>query len=312
MWSDGDVPALEPEALIATSKSLKDGAPAWIAAVGPQQERRRRLAVASYVLHVLSSQEDPYLWQGGGSPFRYQRALPAVELLEWACGLLRAEPPLVAERWWHLGAIGLLERHNAQQTLELHLSHAHGRFPDEDRWALGRAIAAELRTWPETRDDTVLTVTPTLTATIVGRYEEAIACDSVREEALIRLGYFELRRNRIDAALGRFEQAGTPKDAVLRYWLFLFTGQALERTKRLPNAISAYRAALESAPDAQSAVLALASALVSVHRDAEASALVDRSLAMRSSRRIWAEFTQPDWRFWNRVIAELRKAVTQP
>ena len=310
MWSDGDVPALEPEALIATSKSLKDGAPAWIAAAGPQQARRRRLAVAGYVLHVLSSQDDPYLWQGGGSPFRYRRALPAVDLLEWACGLLRTEPPLVAERWWHLGAIGLLERHNAQQTLELHLSHAHGRFPHEDRWALGRAIAAELRTWPEARDDSVLTVTPTLTATIVGRYEEAIARNSVRAEALIRLGYFELRRNRVDAAFGRFEQAGTPNDPVVRYWLFLFKGQALERSRRLTDAIAAYRTALESAPYAQSAVLALASALVTMHRDAEASALVERSLAMRSAPRDpWAEFIQPDWRFRDRVSAELRKAV---
>jgi tetratricopeptide (TPR) repeat protein len=310
LWSDGDVPQLEPEALIATSKLLKDGAPAWIAAAGPQQARRRRLAVASYVLHVLRSQEDPYLWQGGGSPFRYQRALPAVDLLEWACGLLRAEPPLVAERWWHLGAIGLLERHSALQTLLLHLSHAHGRFPDEDRWVLGRAIAEELRTWPETRDDSVLTVAPALTASIVGRYEEAITRESIRAEALIRLGYFELRRNRVDAALAQFNKIGLPKDPVLRYWAFLFRGQAFERSKRLTDAIGAYRTALESAPYAQSAVLALASALVSAHRDAEASALVDHSLAMRPAPRDpWAEFTQPDWRFRDRVSAELRKAV---
>lgn len=307
----GGAPALEPDALVATLKTLRATAPGWIAAAGPQQERRRRLAVATYVLHLLSSQEDPFLWQGGGSPFRYRRALPAIDLLEWACGILRSAPPLVAERWWHLGAIALLERHNAQQTLALHLAHAHGRFPDEDRWVLGRAIAEELRTWPQARDDGPLMLTPALTSAILGRYDEAIARESVRAEALIRLGYFELRRQRVDAALARFAQAGTPKDPALRYWLFLFTGQALERTKRLSDALAAYRAALEDAPYAQSAVLALASALVAAHRDAEASALVQRAIAMRPAPRDpWADFIQPDWRFWERINVELRKAVT--
>jgi len=309
-WVHVNAPPLPPEDLLATLKALKHGAPEWIAATGPRDEPRRRLLVATYVLHLLASQEDPLLWQGGGSPFHYQRSLPAIELLEWACRFLRDEPQAVTERWWHLGAIALLERHGAAQALILHLDHAHGRFPGEDRWVLGRAIAEELRTWPEARDARPLILAPEVTAAVVGRYEEAAARDSIRAEAWIRLGYFELRRHRPDAALLRFRQAGTPVEPALRYWQSLFAGQALERAQRAPEAIDAYRAALDAAPDAQSAALALAGALVAARRDSEAWTLVQRVLAVQpASHDPWADYVQPDWRFWDRVKTELRKAV---
>jgi tetratricopeptide (TPR) repeat protein len=328
-WTDGDAPVLDPDVLVQTFKTLKSVAPGWVAAAPPGQQRRRRLAVATYVLQLLRSQEDPYLWQGGvampsrpgletrttasAAPGnRYRRPLPAVDLLEWACSFLRQDSPLVAERWWHLGAIALLERHDASQMLALHLAHARGRFPAEDRWVLGRAIAEDLLTWPEPRDDRPFAVMPAATATIIGRYEEAMARDSVREEAAIRLGYFELRRNRTDAALARFDQAGVPKDAILRYWLALFRGQALERQKRAGDAIASYQSALKDAPYAQSAVLALAAALVGAHRDGEAAGLVERALAMHPPPYDpWADYVLPDWRFWPRATRELRKAVTK-
>jgi len=43
------------------------------------------------------------------------------------------------------------------------------------------------------------------------------------------MGYFELRRGRADEAVTHFAEAGEPGDAVLRYWLHLFKGRALER-----------------------------------------------------------------------------------
>lgn len=328
-WTDGGAPVLEADTLLASLRTLKDAAPVWIAAAGPEQERRRRLAVGTYVLELLRSQDDPYLWQGGvAMPARpgleslslsvppgssYRRPLPAVDALEWACGLLRDAPPLVAERWWHLAAMALLERHNAAQMLALHLAHAHGRFPSEDRWALGRAVAEDLRTWPEPRDDRPFDLIPSATAALIGRYEEAMARDSVRDEALIRLGYFELRRNHPAAALARFDQVRAPKDMTLRYWLALFRGQALERQQRLDEAIASYEAALVEAPYAQSAVTALAAALVRAHRDGAAAVLIDRALAVHPAPADpWAEYVSPDWRFWSRAVAELRTAVTAP
>jgi hypothetical protein len=327
-WTDDGAPLLEPAALEAAIKDLKTIAPEWIAARGTGEAPRRRLAVATYVLQLLRPQEDPYLWQGGvampGRPgpdalnlsmppgSRYQRPLPAVDALEWACSLLREGPPLVAERWWHMAAMGLLERRNAARMLVLHLDHARKRFPSEDRWTLGRAVAEDLQTWPEPRDDRPFEIAPSATAALIGRYQEAMARDSVRDEALVRLGYFELRRNRTAAALALFSRVAQPHDRALRYWLALFRGQALEERQRIEDAIASYEAALLEAPYAQSAVTALAAAQVRVHHDAEAAALIDRALAIHPAPDDpWAEYVFPDWRFLSRATAELRKAVTR-
>ncbi len=308
-WTDGAAPALDPDALVANSKALKATAPYWITAATEDQRPRRRLVVATFVLQVLRSQDDPYLWQGGGAPFRYRAPLPAVDLLEWACGVLREQPPLAAERWWHVGALALLERHNAQQALRLHLDHAHSRFPSEDRWTLGRALVEELRTWPQARDDEPFRVFPDLASSIIGRYEEAAARPSIRDEALIRFGYFELRRQRPEQALQIFGRAGPPSEPTLRYWLGLFRGQALESTDRLDEAIASYRAALADAPGAQSAVMALAAALTAKHADGEAAQLIAATLPALPAPDPWASYLFPDWRFWPRLDAELRRAV---
>jgi len=309
-WTDGDVPALEPETLIDILKGLKDAGPAWVLADGPSQERRRRLAVATYVLHVLETQDDAYLWQGGGSPFRYRKALPAADLLEWACAFLRGAPPLVAERWWHLDALALLERHDAEQAMDLQLQHAHGRFPSEDRWVLGRAIAQDLHTWPEPRDERPFQLTPAATAAIIARYQEAIERPSVRDEALVRLGYFELRRQRAGAALACFDQAGTSKDGYVRYWRNLFRGQALELLNRRDDAIGSFREALVDAPFAQSAVFSLAASLTAAGQDEEAARLVQRATTIQPvARDPWIDFTSPDWRFRGHAMEQLRKAI---
>jgi Ca-activated chloride channel family protein len=296
-WQDA-VPA---SAMKDDLGDLLRAAPTWIRARGAGEESRRRLAAASYLVEFLGSHaRDIALWQEGQS---------ASEAFEWACSLLRRGPPLPAERWWHVASIALLEHSGAVATLLRHLDHAEGRFPDEPRWILARAVAEELRTWPERRDESVLSIPRDVADRITAGFTRASMHETLKSEAQLRWGYFELRRGQVDAALAHFEQVGTPTDIHLRYWLHLFRGRALEQANRLKDAIASYQLAMSDVP-AQSAALALGAALVEDRRPSEAAALVIRTLAVQPAPPDpWDTYRSPDLRFWPLVIEELHKAI---
>ena len=182
--------------------------------------------------------------------------------LEWACSLLRETPPLPEERVWHAASVALLERGGARATLLEHLGHAERRFPAEARWALARAVAEEIAMWPEPRDERPFSIPNAVSFRFTQAVTRAAVLEPVRAEAQLRWGYYELRRGRIDAALSHFKQAGSSTDAVVSYWLHLFTGRALERANRSAEAIAAYQLAVADAPFAQAATVALGAALV--------------------------------------------------
>jgi hypothetical protein len=270
-----------------------------------------------------------------------------LDLLEWACGLLRKGPPpkagtatATAEHLWFIASIGLLERSggsspapggplrlgtfagssttasrtsddSVSQMLEFHLEDAKARFPDEPRWTLVQGIAQDLRSWPDWRDDVALNVQPIPAASTTVAYEQALSRPEVRQEALVRLGEFELRLGLTAKALDFFRQAGTPNDPYVAYWLHLFAGNALEQSNRPTDAIAEYEAALESAPFALTATVALGSVLVTQHRATEASALVSRVLAIPPRPDPWSVYTFPDWRYFPDAMAELRRGVVR-
>lgn len=309
-WSVAAGAAMSPDQLESFQKAIRERAPAWIAAGPPATQPRRRLSVATFLLQILSVQEDPFVWQGGGQVSRYHAPLPAAALVEWAADILKHDPPAAAERWWHLGAIALLERARGIEMLDLEIDRARARFPTEDRWTLARAISQEFDTWPEPRDSRHFDPSPLILGRIRERYQEALARPSVRQEAELRLGYLELRRGRFDEARAHFDKVGTPAEATLRYWLGLFQGQVFEQTKHWPEAVDAYQHAFDAAPYAQSAAIALADALVQAHRPAEAATISSRTLTLRPVPfDPWVIYTLPDLRFWPRITAELRTAL---
>ena len=329
--ASGSFARLTDDELWSEVRDLRRVAPGWIRANGGDAEARRRLAVATYVLELIDAQ--------GALP--WPPALSAFDLLEWACELLREAPPAPAERSWHLASVALLERLetlgagqsrsrpyrssadqygtdsdpvtiDAADFLTNHLAHAEQRVPGEARWVLARAVAQELRTWPESRDDKAFSVPSALASRISARFQEAAAHESVRPEAHIRWGYFELRRGNATAALAHFEQAGAPDDVALRYWLHLFRGRALEQAHRPADAIASYRLAMSAAPYAQSAALSLGAALVADHHPSEAASLVSRTLAIHPvPMDPWTLYTAADYRFWSQLIADLRAAIAQ-
>jgi tetratricopeptide (TPR) repeat protein len=113
----------------------------------------------------------------------------------------------------------------------------------------------------------------------VRRYEEALAADPAHDEARLRLG-------RVSAMLGRHEPAARELEHVaaahpsgkLGAVARLFQGDIAEREKRIDQAITHYRRAVEIEPGLQPAHLALCHALQIAGRGAEATAALHRAL----------------------------------
>jgi VWFA-related protein len=304
-WQSGAAPRMSIDGLRGMLATLRRDGVDWIRAVPAIDQPARRLATVGFVLDLLYTQNDPYLWLDNQ---------PAPDLLDWSASALQAGPPTPEERLWYFGAIALLERAGVPDALERFALRASRRFPDESRFALARGVAQDLRTWPEPRDAHAFAVTPAVAAALVARYEEASMLPAVRTEAMLRLAYFDLRRGRIDAALARFEgiRNDPANDTALRFWLHLLRGRALEQAGRLPDAIDMFQQALDDVPAAPSARSALIAALAKARRPAEAARIAAGALSTPPADvDPWTLYVLPDMRYWNAINEQLRKAVTR-
>jgi hypothetical protein len=135
-------------------KAFEDEGRRWTPGPG-----KRHLIAAAFSLDVARR------WVGTDD-WRWAR-----ELLGWTCAQLAQTSPVdPSERLWHLGAIALIEGNddwlfltgrlpNAprpagtgrntvdRELLQGHLTHAMARFPDEPRFRLASAVAADTRAW---------------------------------------------------------------------------------------------------------------------------------------------------------------------
>lgn len=321
-YARGQLPAiaLGVDTTMPFGRQLRRVAPQWIGARTAPDVARRRLAVASFVLDLDAANLDN-AWQ----------PVFGNDLIEWACGLLREGPPSAAERDWYVASIALLER--AHQTrfsqpamgvgsaarrrreatddaLRFHVAHADARFPGDPQWALNRAIAEELVTWPMARDEEKLVVAWNVEARIRSRYREAIALPAVRDEAHLRLGYFELRRAQVVAALDQFDRASpSTSDPATRYWLHLLRGRALTRAGRTADAVAAYRRAVAEFSGAQSATVALGALLSAERESGEGRDLVTRMLTQPPAMDPWRLYEFPTSRHWAAAMTTVYGAI---
>jgi Ca-activated chloride channel homolog len=291
---------MAPGDLRRWSGRLRRAAELWIGNGPRADQARRRLVAATFTLQALSTQDDVRLWAD---------QQPASDLIEWAGGLLREDPPGSAEQAWDRAAVAQLERFGALVEFDRLIRHEQRRFPHDERWVLAQGICAELATWPERRDGTTFRIEPTTAARVTARYTDAAALNSVREEALLRLGYFEMRRGQPDRALAHFTDVGEPRDPFLGYLLHLFQGRAFEQAHRLSDAIAAYRRAMTDVPFAQTATLELATALVEDHQAPEAKRLITEMLQVAAPVDPWTMYTLPDARFWSAAMRALQEAM---
>jgi len=298
-------------------KDLKNSAPAWIDAGGADRERRR-IAAATFALEAarIGALTD---WKEVRTFVRldniYWRA-PA-QLLEWGCATIRDTPaPTPIEHTWQMAALAVVGRAQdyefqvgspwtarANKGDEInHLEHAIARFPKDRRILLAQGIAAESRLFPNARNSG-LKEAQTIFTKLMDDAE-------VGPEAAMRLGVSEVRTGQPSLALPHLQKAASSaRDPFVTYLAEFFSGQALERLGQTDQAETAYRSALQAIPRAQSATFSLAALLAAHGARAEASSLIERSLAIPVVVDPWKIYGDADDRFWPELIASLRKAI---
>ena len=236
----------------------------------------------------------------------------AVGLLEAACTLVRLNLDREeAERRWHWAAIALLEGLANGPKLEAHVQHALKRFPDEPAFVMAHAVAAELQTFPDTRRQPLPVRDPDAYDEAVRRLTAAREIDSLRAEASLRLGVLYWRAEDDEQALPLLREAASlANESSLQYMSALFLGRVYDRTGDLARAASAYEAATVVVPRAQTAEIALISALMRQGKRAEAANLAETSLvAGARPEDPWLIYGQGDLRFWPMLSARLREGL---
>jgi VWFA-related protein len=153
------------------------------------------------------------------------------------------------------------------------------RFPDDPDLLLAQGTLLETVGWRAAADRKAMKPYLERAESALARAEEL----SPSEEATVRLAHVRWQLGRASvarASLQRLAPAGDP----WRYVAFLFLGGALEEEGRFAEAEEAYRQALETEPNAQSARVALAHCLTSLGRVGAARQVVDQALGLASVR----------------------------
>ena len=225
---------------------------------------------------------------------------------------LDLEPDLF-ERLWLTSELALLQATLKPQISAPFVERALSRFPDEPRFLLARAIVSDQRS--VIAGVPVLPVRPSLignrpapppvnTDEIVAMYETAAAHPLTRAEALVRLGWLLHRLQRDEEALARLREAASaePPDAHVRYLRDLLTGQALMALDRPGEAVDYFRRSTRVMPGAQSARVALMSAL---------SMTGDRNGAesLAESIQTAPDTLDPWWMYWQGLYREYPDAL---
>ena len=202
----------------------------------------------------------------------------------------------VFERYWYFALLTMLEGAVRPVMTQAFVERALERFPNEPRFILSRAIAADLA-WSTgaARAEGATEPGPSLDAARVRQYyEDAIGRPTVGTEARVRYAHFLLRSQAPDLALTQLIDAeSTPTgDLHLRYLHALFKGHALEALERREEAAAAYRAALAILPAAQSARVALMNTSLLLGDRTGAEALAE---AIQTDR---GGAVDPWWMYW--------------
>ena len=220
--------------------------------------------------------------------------------------------PDAFERYWHFALLTLLEGSVRPAVTEPFAERALARFPDEPRFLLSRAIAADQKGFA--RQASVVDASGRPTAahaeTVRRYYDAAMTSPATTVEARIRLAGFLLRLGRPEESLALLTAAGAQSntDRALEYLRQLFTGHALSALQRHEEAIVAYRAAMTVVPSAQAARVALMNALLVGGDRAGAEELGEQVQAQKGTEiDPWWMYWQGQYRVHPQAMARLRE-----
>ena len=221
--------------------------------------------------------------------------------------------PDTFERQWYYAVLTLLQGTARPAAIEGFAARALGRFPDEPRFILARAIAADVRSASATGPARVAPPTPGGAANLKAArdlYEAALTISDIGVEVRVRLAHLLYRHGLSEEALARLAevQPAAVQDPRLRFLHQLFTGHALAGLSRDQEAAVAYRAALAILPSAQSARVSLMNVLYRRGERAAAEALAEQ-VQKETSPQIdpWWLYWQGQYRLYPEVMARLRE-----
>ncbi|HUF48217.1 MAG TPA: hypothetical protein VMM93_10405 [Vicinamibacterales bacterium] len=311
---------------------FQEGTPVWIAgATDPDEVAYRRLLVATVILEIAHArlQEDWADVRG---------------LVEWACALLRVDPPRPEERLWQRASLAVVEGaydwrflttapparrgETPDPNLFGHAAHVRERFPDEARFAMAEGMIVEAAAPREPAAEQALPVSELARFGLAGpavaaraRARAAVAIDAyaalvddsdVGAEASLRQGYLLYRLGDAAAALDAYARSAdrAADDAWVRYLAHYFTGRLRERAGSLAEAEAAYRRALEAMPGAQSSAIALSALLFRHGRPDAAYGVMESASAVEPTPvDPWRTYGYGDLRFWPDLVLGLRAQV---
>jgi len=292
---------------IGFARELRRQAPAWIDAAGPDQVPRRRLVVAAVAVEAALAMP----------PLDAESAM-AVELIQWACRLVRRNPARSeAERLWHHTALAVLQRivvfvrlprTYVREEVRPHLNHGRDRYPDDPAWRLAAAGWVEAGAWYlNPVSSRAVPADPARQA--IRAYEKLLADEEVGAEARLRTGYLEFRRGNSDVALAHVLQVeASSTDRLLLYLAAFVRGQISEDAGRMDDAAEAYEAALERWPGGESAATALTAIRFRQERRPQALALAELSLRTPVREDPWRRYGRGDHRLPD-LLDRLRGAL---
>jgi Tfp pilus assembly protein PilF len=126
-------------------------------------------------------------------------------------------------------------------------------------------------------------------------------------EAHIRLGWFLHRVGRHQEAIAMLDAApGSAQDPALTFLRHLFKGHAFVAMDRLNDAIVEYRMATQAVPGAQSARVALMSALTARGDSGQAQAIGQQIETSPPVGDPWWNYWLGDYRFYATALETLR------
>ncbi len=246
---------------------------------------------------------------------RVDQGTAAGRLVEWGCRQIRRiAKPGDFERRWHLAAFSVLSGAVDPDSLQAHVTHMRHHFPDEPRLPYERAVASELSAADFfTKGKVSASDVAERYTEAAKRYTEATASSDpdIQAEAWLRLGRVEVARGRAEEALPALDEAvKRTQDMVVRYLASLFRGQALERLGRKDEARGAYESALELAPGAHAATMALATLRFRNGERVEADQLVSSLMGRgQPAADPWWWYWPADYRVGASRIQAMREAL---
>jgi len=215
---------------------------------------------------------------------------------------------------WHWTAAALLEGIITPDFGAPFVARALERCPGEGRLVLAKAILADQR-WPvglsgvPDVERLAEDPKPGHVAEVQSLYERAAGFADVAAEARVRQAWLAYRIGRpADAVAAVDGLARLNPDKSVRYLGELVRGHALKASGRMNDAATAYRAALELWPGAQSARIALMTLLASQNELSEAESLAESvQTAPADQFDPWWMYWQGDYRAYGSIAEWLRE-----